>query len=35
LLHYDCFNVLINIDLVVFILTRGHTCVKNARSSLG
>jgi len=34
LLCYDCFNVLINIDIVAFITTRRHTCVWNYRSGL-
>ena len=26
LLRHDCFNVLTNIDLIAFILTRSHDC---------
>jgi len=33
--RHDCFNVLTNINLFAFILTRMHACVYNSRSSLG
>jgi len=33
LLRHDCYNALTNIDLVVFIPIREHTCIYNCSSS--
>jgi len=33
--HHDCFNVMTNIDLIAFILTRRHDSVQKSGYSLG